>query len=95
MPSVNFHVLWPDGQSVTYYSPSTIVYEHFTAGALYSQEEFASRTRAALDEASERVYKKFGYYCTAAMAEQEKIDGKLRQLREGQVSGTVQLKGFS
>lgn len=95
MPSVNFHVLWPDGQSATYYSPSTIVHEHFTAGMQYSQEEFASRARAALDEASERVYKKFGYYCTAAMAEQEKIDGKLRQLREEQIGGAVQLVRFS
>lgn len=95
MPSVNFHVRWPDGQSATYYSPSTIVYEHFTAGVLYSQEEFASRVRAALDEASERVYKKFGYYCTAAMAEREKIDGKLRQLREQKISGAVELTRFS
>lgn len=95
MPSVNFHVLWPDGQSAAYYSPSTIVYEHFSVGAVYSQEEFASRVGAALDAASERVYQKFGYYCTAAMAEREKIDGKLRQLRERQISGAVLLTKFS
>ena len=95
MPSVNFKVSWPDGEQVTYYSPSTIVYEHFEAGAEYTQAEFDTRIHAALNAASERVYKRFGYYCTAASAELEKINHKLHLLREKNISGPVRLTQFN
>lgn len=94
MPSVNFKVTWPDGEQATYYSPSTIVYEYLTAESSYSQEEFAERIDGALRQASERVYKRFGYYCTAASAELEKINHKLQFLREHDISGLVHLKQF-
>lgn len=90
MPSVNFKVVWPDGEQVTYYSPSTIIHQHLKAGS-YSQEEFAERVRTSLHAASERVYERFGYYCSAASAEQEKIDRKLQFLREQKISGAVEL----
>jgi uncharacterized repeat protein (TIGR04042 family) len=91
MPSVNFKVIWPDGDQVTYYSPSTIVHEHLTAGTGYSQSEFNERIHTALNAASERVYKRFGYYCTAASAELEKINQKLQFLREQNIAGEVQV----
>ena len=94
MPSVNFKVSWPDGEQATYYSPSTIVYEHFEAGGEYTQAEFDARIHAALNAASDRVYKRFGYYCTAASAELEKINHKLQMLREQNVSGLVRLTQF-
>ena len=94
MPSVNFKVRWPDGEQTTYYSPSTIVYEHFEAGGEYTQAEFDARIHAALNAASERVYKRFGYYCTAASSELEKINLKLVFLREKNISGSVQLTQF-
>lgn len=95
MPSVNFKVRWPDGEQVNYYSPSTVIHEYFTAGEKYSQAEFAERVHKALDAASERVYKKFGYYCTAAMGELEKIERKMQNLREQQTVGMVQLIHFT
>ena len=95
MPSVNFKVHWPDGEQATYYSPSTIVYEHFEAGSEYTQAEFDTRIHAALNAASERVYKKFGYYCTAAGSELEKINHKLRVLREQKITGVIHLIEFN
>jgi len=91
MPSVNFNVIWPDGEKAIYYSPSTIIHEHLVAGSHYSQEEFSARTDAALTAASERVYQRFGYYCTAASGELEKIQRKLQFLREQKISGQVRL----
>ena len=95
MPSVNFEVRWPDGEQVIYYSPSTIVYEHFEANSDYTQAEFDSRIHAALNAASERVYKRFGYYCTAASSELEKINRKLIFLREKNITGPVRLTNFN
>ena len=95
MPSVNFNVIWPDGDHVTYYSPSTIVHEHLAAGGQYSQSEFDQRIHAALNAASERVYKRFGYYCTAASAELEKINCKLKFLREQEIDGEVRVTKLS
>ena len=91
MPSVNFNVIWPDGDKVTYYSPSTIVREHLTAGSEYSQREFDERIQAALNAASERVYQRFGYYCTAASGELERIQCKLQFLREQEIAGDVRV----
>lgn len=91
MPSVNFNVTWPDGEQAIYYSPSTIIHEHLAAGSRYSQEEFSARIDTALTAASERVYQRFGYYCTAASGELEKIQRKLQFLREQKINGQVQL----
>lgn len=90
MPSVNFKVVWPDGEQATYYSPSTIIHQYLKMGS-YSQEEFAERVTRSLSAASERVYERFGYYCSAASAEQEKIDHKLQSLREQKITGEVTL----
>lgn len=94
MPSVNFTVAWPDGEQATYYSPSTVLYEHFEAGGTYSQREFDERIQAALNAASERVNQRFGYYCSAASAELEKINRKLQFLREHDISGSVRFQNF-
>lgn len=95
MPSVNFTIQWPDGEQNTYYSPSTIVYEHFVAGSTYSLAEFDTRIHAALNAASERVYQRFGYYCTAASAELEKINHKLHVLRTENIDGSVLFAQFN
>lgn len=95
MPSVNFTVAWPDGEQATYYSPSTVLYEHFEVGGSYSQREFDARIKAALNAASERVNQRFGYYCTAASAELEKINRKLQFLREHDIGGPVCLQKFN
>lgn len=67
MPEVRFHVRWPSGLTRSYYSPSTIVHQHFEAGMSYELKEFLARTEVAMNAASERVRAKFGYACSSAM----------------------------
>ena len=66
MPELHFEVRWPDGSHERYYSPSTIIRAHLTAGQSYPVSEFVAHARAALTLASERVRAKFGYACSSA-----------------------------
>lgn len=91
MPSVTFDVAWPDGERVSYYSPSTVVHQYIQAQTTYSQSEFSEKIFSALDEASERVYQKFGYYCSAASSEKNKIERKLENLSQSKNSGSVKI----
>lgn len=74
MPEVHFRVQWPDAQSAVYYSPSTAVRAHFKAGESYSVPEFLERCRTAMQQASERVRQKYGYYCSSAMDTLQQIE---------------------
>ena len=57
MPEMTFQVRWPDGSEVSCYSPSLVMHDYLDRGAVYSVDEFVSRSSAALDLASERVRK--------------------------------------
>lgn len=92
MPAVNFEVLWPDGECVVYYSPSTVIHQFFKENTQYSLDQFSQMSQQALDAASERVRARFGYACTAASAELEKIKCKLHSLAKENVSGDVMIK---
>lgn len=94
MPAVHFKVQWPDGEEASYYSPSTIIYKYFQAGKSYSQNHFNTKVMAALDEASERVKNKFGYYCSAAQAEQHALQKKLSELHAKNITGDITLCEF-
>ncbi len=67
MPSVNFTVKWPNGQSSNFYSPSTIVYEYFQKGQQWAGHEFLNQADQALHAASERVRARYGFACSSAM----------------------------
>jgi uncharacterized repeat protein (TIGR04042 family) len=67
MPEVHFEVRWPSGLTRSYYSPSTIVFQHISAGESYGLPDFLARTELAMNAASERVRAKFGYACSSAM----------------------------
>lgn len=67
MPAVNFRMRWPDGQEMSGYSPSTLIYEHLSPGASYALEDFLQRAENALNAASERVREVKGFYCSSAM----------------------------
>lgn len=67
MPSVNFTVKWPNGQSSNFYSPSTIVYEYFQKGQQWAGQEFLKQAEQALHAASERVRARYGFACSSAM----------------------------
>lgn len=94
MPAINFNVQWPDGDTVSYYSPSTIIRDYFEERKSYSMDDFKEKSLSALDEASERVRKRFGFYCSAASNEKEKITNKYQYLKEQGVCGMVVLTQF-
>ncbi len=91
MPSVNFDIDWPDGELQSYYSPSTIIHDFIRENEAYEQPDFAEKIFQGLDQASERVYKKFGYYCSAAMDEKSKIKQKLDELKAKNNTGVVRV----
>jgi len=93
MPVTRFRVRWPDEVEALYYSPSSIVTEHFDAGATYDLPEFLHRVRSALTEASERVRRKYGYACSAAEDELEVIENYATRF-VGQSEVSVKVVGF-
>ena len=94
MPAVNFKLAWPDGEQQEYYCPSTVIYHYFEAGQQMSQREFSENITAALNAASDRVHAKFGYHCSAASAELQKINDKLKQLKTDDITGDIRLVEF-
>ena len=76
MPEVRFVIRWPDGQEESCYSPSTVVTRFLEAGADYPMPEFLTRARIALEKASDRVEAKFGFRCTSAMAQLDRIEAR-------------------
>lgn len=79
MPALNFTVRWPDGSVDDCYSPSTVLHEHLHEKQSYEVEEFVQHARRALNEASERVQKKYGYYCSSAIDQLAKIEHKAQR----------------
>ncbi len=73
MPEILFIVRLPDGTKMQCYSPSTIVREYFHAGEVMTMTEFVSRSKSALSQASERVKAKYGFGCSSAMMQLERI----------------------
>ncbi|MCY1363254.1 hypothetical protein D9M68_383440 [compost metagenome] len=87
MPAVNFKLRWPDGQEMSGYSPSTVIYEHLSAGTSYALEDFLARAESALNAASERVREVKGFYCSSAMD----TLGALRHHARRYESGSVRI----
>lgn len=85
MPAVNFKLRWPDGQEMSGYSPSTIIYEHLCAGSSYALEDFILRAENALNAASERVKDVKGFYCSSAMDTLSALRYHARRFDGGQV----------
>jgi putative flavoprotein involved in K+ transport len=80
MPEVHFHVRWPGGEEEACYSPSTIILEYLQAGSDYSVPEFLSRTRSALEVASERVRARYGYACSSALDQLRSIQERIESM---------------
>ncbi len=73
MPETYFDVRWPDGRKNTCYSPSSVVKDYFEATKTYSLAEFVSLSEKSLGLASERVRDKYGYYCSSAADQLQRI----------------------
>ena len=79
MPETFFKVKWPNGQEQDCYSPSSVVSDYFTENTEYTLQDFISLSEKALNEASERVKLKFGFYCSSAADQLSQLKSKARQ----------------
>lgn len=70
---MTFIVRLPDGAKMECYSPSTIVRDYFRTGEIMPMNEFVNRSKSALTQASDRVKAKYGFACSSAMAQLNKI----------------------
>ena len=73
MPEVSFQLEWPDGQSSTLYSPSTVILDYFRPGDSLLVSELEERGVEALRAASERVRARYGFACTRADEEESQL----------------------
>ena len=73
MPEVIFKVRWPDGKVEDCYSPSTVIFDFLKEGESYRLNDFVDLSTKALNLASERVLKKYGFRCTSADNQLDKI----------------------
>jgi len=76
---MHFVVRWPDDSTDTCYSPSTVIETYLLVNHGYTVEEFTTVALKALNQASERVAEKFGYYCSSAMDQAGAIENKAKQ----------------
>ncbi len=85
MPETPFTVELPDGSTHHCYSPSSVVLKYFSIGQKLPADEFLEKSREALQDASERVRRKFGFSCTAAMASLDEIESFMSPLAPDEI----------
>ena len=73
MPEVELTLEWPDGARSRLYSPSTVILEHLAPGQTLSVAEVRARGTLALRQASERVRARYGFACTRADEEEQRL----------------------
>ena len=78
MPEVRFTIRWPNGKSEDCYSPSSVIKEYLDPGRTYPIAEFRERARTALSMASDRVRAKYGFHCSLALGQIERIEAGCR-----------------
>lgn len=66
MPEMRFVTRWPDGRTVSSYSPSLVMHDYLRVGESYEVADFLARSETALREASDRVKARYGMACTSA-----------------------------
>ncbi|MBU2888830.1 MSMEG_0570 family nitrogen starvation response protein [Celeribacter halophilus] len=82
MPETYWTVRWPDGSEEKLYSPSSVIAELFEPGLRYSVPDFLQRARIAMERASNRVERKYGFACSAAMDQLDRIEAKAATFTE-------------
>lgn len=93
MPEVFLRVRWPDGSTEQCYSPSLVIEDFFVPGGSYELVDFVRRSREALTEASERVRAKYGFGCSNADRQLERIEQQAARFRES-TQARVIVEGF-
>jgi len=91
---MRFLVRWPDDSEMSCYSPSLIVREYLAPDAAYPVPEFVQRCRTALSIGSERVRAKYGFPCSNAEAQLDRIVAKAGAFA-AQPGALVRVIGFS
>ena len=74
MPAMHFQLRWPDGSVARCYSPSLVIKDYFQPRVTYPLPVFMAQVREALNIASERVRAKYGFACSQAMDQLERIE---------------------
>ena len=92
MPALNFEIEWPNGEVMECYSPSTIVLQYFQAGDTLTVDELIAVSRTALNMASNRVEERFGFDCTAAREQRDKILRKAACFESGELVRILEIK---
>ena len=82
MPEINFKIQWPDGTQQTCYSPSLVIKQYFTPGEEYHLTEFVEKSRTALNIASDRVKKAYGFPCSRALGQLQQIEAKASEYQK-------------
>ncbi|MBP0017853.1 MAG: MSMEG_0570 family nitrogen starvation response protein [Cyanobacteria bacterium SBLK] len=82
MPEMRFEIEWPDGTRETCYSPSLVIKEHFEPETEYELNDFMMRSRTALQEGSDRVKAKYGFPCSAALGQLQRLETASTQYRD-------------
>ncbi|CAN7407576.1 MSMEG_0570 family nitrogen starvation response protein [Phyllobacterium sp. LjRoot231] len=93
MPEMRFIVIWPNGEEETCYSPSLVVNDFLAEGGRYPIAEFLVRTTDALTIASDRVQAKYGFPCSLAFHQLERIRARAQSFA-GQPDATVLCQSF-
>ena len=81
MPETYVQIQWPNGRKEHIYSPSSIIRDYFQAGTELPLSDFETRCVQALDHASDRVRERYGYACSSAMAEKQRIVAAVQAVR--------------
>ncbi len=74
MPVTHVHIEWPDQKADQIYSPSSIIKEYFKPAEELAMADFLTACTESLNQASQRVEKKFGFECTSASAELQRVE---------------------
>ena len=93
MPVTFLNIEWPNENIDSVYSPSSIIQEYFSPGESLSVSDFKEKCLIALDKASDRVRAKYGYACTSAMGEAERISDLCGEFDEEKVIKILSIKG--
>ena len=94
MPEMHFTIEWPNGKRDRCYSPSYIIEDYLGPGLEYPLQEFLTRTRAALELASERVRARYGFVCSSALDQLAALEQASSELSPEQQAGTVKVLEF-
>ena len=74
MPEVFIQIIWPTGMPDSVYSPSSVIKNYFKAGESLTVEQFQRKVEEALINASQRVKERFGFECSSAMGELDRLN---------------------